>query len=660
MHKYTKGEYMDKIQRIKNLITEINKHNYNYYVLDNPTIADREYDAIYDELVRLEKETGIILPDSPTKQVGDVVLEGFKKHTHLQKLYSLDKCNSFDELESWINGINKVYGEQLYTMEYKFDGLQMTITYENGKFVSAATRGNGFIGEDVTNQVLTIKSIPLFINFKGKVVVQGEAMMKLSVLAEYNKTALEPLKNARNAAAGAIRNLDPRVTGSRNLSMFFYGVPYIEGKKFETHLELVEFLKSNGFPVFDYMQSKTDILSIENEIDKIDKYKQDLDILIDGVVIKVNDFKVRDKLGYTSKFPKWAVAYKFEAQELTTTLNNVVWQVGRTGKLTPIAEVSPIELAGATVKRATLNNYGDILRKDVKVNSKVFVRRSNEVIPEILGVAEHMPDSYDIKKPLTCPCCGSVLIEDGAHLFCTNFYGCAEQIDDRINHYASRNAMNIEGLSGKTISLLREQLNVKTVADLYKITQADLLNLEKFKDKKSENLVYSIQNSKNPEFYRFIFALGINGVGERTAKDLAKKFANLNELLNASVQQLTEVDEIGLITAENIYNFLHDKNQIDLINQLLLAGITIKYPENNQEFNDELTNKTIVITGDFEHFSRTQLTNKLESFGAKVTSSVSKKTDLVLVGNNPGSKFYKAQELGIKVMFEPELNKILL
>ncbi len=651
---------MDKIERIKQLITEINKHNYNYYVLDNPTIADREYDAIYDELVRLEKETGVVLPDSPTKQVGDVVLEGFKKHTHLQKLYSLDKCNNFSELESWINGVNEAYGNQLYTMEYKFDGLQMTITYENGKFVSAATRGNGYVGEDVTNQVLTIKSVPLFINFKGKVVVQGEAMMKLSVLAEYNKTALEPLKNARNAAAGAIRNLDPRVTGSRNLSMFFYGVPYIEGKKFETHLELVEFLKSNGFPVFDYMEAKSDIASIESEINKIDEIKQDLDILIDGVVIKVNNFKVRDKLGYTSKFPKWAVAYKFEAQELTTTLNNVVWQVGRTGKLTPIAEVDPIELAGATVKRATLNNFGDILRKDVKINSKVFVRRSNEVIPEILGVAEHTDNSFDIKKPTNCPCCGSEIVEDGANLFCPNYFGCAEQIDDRINHYASRNAMNIEGLSGKTIGLLRENLGVQTVADLYKISGSQLLALDKFKDKKSQNLVESIQNSKNPEFYRFIFALGINGVGERTAKDLAKQFGSLEKLMSATVSELTEVDEIGLITAENIYNFFHNDTQINLINELLDLGININYPENNQVTHSELTGKTIVITGDFEHFTRTQLTTELERYGAKVTSSVSKKTDLVVVGNNPGSKFNKAQELGVNVMFETELNKILL
>lgn len=646
---------MDKIKRIKELITIINKHNYNYYVLDNPTIADREYDAIYDELVNLEKETGVVLPDSPTKQVGDVVLEGFKKHTHLQKLYSLDKCNSFSELENWVNGINEVYGNQTYTLEYKFDGLQMTITYEDGKFVSAATRGNGYVGEDVTNQVLTIKSIPLFINFKGKLVVQGEAMMKLSVLAEYNKTALEPLKNARNAAAGAIRNLDPRVTGSRNLSMFFYGVPYIEGVKFNSHIELIDFLKGNGFPVYDYFKIENTIEGIESEIDLIDKLKKDFDILIDGVVIKVNDFKVRDKLGYTSKFPKWAVAYKFEAQELTTTLNNVVWQVGRTGKLTPIAEVDPIELAGATVKRATLNNYGDIIRKGVKINSKVFVRRSNEVIPEILGVAEHTDSSYEIAKPTICPCCGAEVVEDGANLFCTNYFGCSEQIEDRINHYASRNAMNIEGLSDKTIKQLREELNVKTIADLYKLTKEDLLKLDKFKDKKSENIIESLKTSQNPEFYRFIFALGINGVGEKTAKDLAKKYATLQELMNADVEDLTTINDVGLVIAENIYNFFRNPIQQDLINELILLGMQIKYPKTETLVNDNFTNKTIVLTGDLDNFSRTELTQKLEQFGAKVTGSVSKKTDLIIVGNNPGSKFNKAQELGVKIMFEPEL-----
>ena len=646
---------MDKIKRIKELITIINKHNYNYYVLDSPTIADREYDKIYDELVLLEKETGIVLPDSPTRKVGDVVLEGFKKHTHIHKLYSLDKCNSLDELEDWVNSINNTYGTQDYTLEYKFDGLRITITYENGKFVSAATRGNGYVGEDVTNQVLTIKSIPLNIKFKGKVVVMGEAMMKLSVLEEYNKTAIEPLKNARNAAAGAIRNLDPRVTGSRNLSMFFYDVLHIEGKKFNSDVELMQFLTENDFPVYDYLKVCNSISEIKAFITDIDDHKNNLDILIDGAVLKVNDFKVRDKLGVTAKFPKWAVAYKFEAQELTTKLHSVVWQVGRTGKLTPIAEVEPVELAGATVKRATLNNYGDILRKGVKINSNVFVRRSNEVIPEILGVASLTDDCYDIVKPTICPSCGASLIEDGANIFCPNTLGCPEQIEDRINHFAGRNAMNIEGISDKTITLLRIELGVKSVADLYKLTQEDLLKLDKFKDKKSGNLITNIQNSKNPNFSNFIFALGINGVGEKTAKDLAKTFKNFDDLKNANVLELTAVNEIGDVIAQNIYNFFNDENQLELINQLFNFGIVINYNKQELKFNQVFSNKTIVLTGDLNSYNRSELTSILEGFGAKVTSSVSKKTDLVVVGENPGSKFNKAKELNIKIMFEPEL-----
>ena len=544
---------MDKIKRIKELIQIINKHNYNYYVLDNPTIADREYDKIYDELVSLERDTGVVLPDSPTLKVGDVVLEGFKKHTHISRLYSLDKCNTFEELKSWIDGINKQYGEQEFTLEYKFDGLQMTVIYENGKLLKAATRGNGFVGEEVTNQVLTIKSIPLFINFKGKLVVQGEAMIRLSVLEEYNKTALEPLKNARNAAAGAIRNLDPRVTGSRNLDMFFYGVPYIEGKTFSTQTELMQFLVDNGFPVYNYSKLLNNFDDIKTEIQKIDIEKKNLDILIDGTVLKLNNIELRNDIGYTSKFPKWAVAFKFEAQELTTKLIDVVWQVGRTGKITPIGLVEPIELAGATVKRATLNNYGDIQRKKVQINANVFVRRSNEVIPEILGVASFNDSCYPILKPTNCPSCGANLVEDGANLFCPNYYGCPEQIEDRITHYCSRNAMNIEGISEKTVAVLRTNLNVHTVADLYKITVADLLNLESFKDKKSLNLINSIEKSKNPNFSNFIYALGINGVGEKTAKDLAKHFGTIENLISATVEDLIVVNDIGEVIANNIY-----------------------------------------------------------------------------------------------------------
>lgn len=650
---------MDKIKRIKELIQIINKHNYNYYVLDNPTIADREYDKIYDELVALERETGVVLPDSPTKKVGDVVLEGFKKHTHISRLFSLDKCNTYDELQSWVDGITKQYGKQEFTLEYKFDGLQMTITYENGKLVNAATRGNGFVGEEVTNQVLTIKSIPLFINFKGKIVVQGEAMIRLSVLEEYNKTALEPLKNARNAAAGAIRNLDPRVTGSRNLDMFFYGVPYIEGKTFSTQTELMQFLIDNGFPVYNYGKLLNNFEDIKKEIQKIDETKKNLDILIDGAVLKLNNMSLRNEIGFTSKFPKWAVAFKFEAQELTTRLTDVIWQVGRTGKITPIGVVDPIELAGATVKRATLNNYGDITRKKVQINSYVFVRRSNEVIPEILGVASTDDSCYPIKKPYVCPSCGTNLVEDGANLFCPNYYGCPEQIEDRITHYCSRNAMNIEGISEKTVAMFRTNLNVHTVADLYKINQADLLKLDSFKDKKSSNLIASINKSKNPNFSNFIYALGINGVGEKTAKDLAKHFVSLENLKNASVEDLTVVNDIGDVIANNIYEFFRDEKQLNLINELFEVGLKINYPVQTTTNHEVFTNKIIVLTGDLENYKRSELTTILEGFGAKVTSSVSSKTDLVIVGQNPGSKFNKAQNLGIKIMYEDELLKNL-
>lgn len=646
---------MDKIKRIKELITQLNKYNYYYYVLDNPIIADREYDAIYDELVALEKETGVVLPDSPTKQVGDTILEGFKKFTHITKLYSLEKCNNFEELESWVNNITNTYGKQTYSLEYKFDGLRISITYENGRLVTAATRGNGYIGEDVTQQVLTIKSVPVTIPYQQKIVVEGEAMIKLSDLAEYNRTALEPLKNARNAAAGAIRNLDPRVTGSRNLSMFFYGIPYIEGKTFDTHIEIMQFLKDNGFPVYDYQKIVSNIDDIEREIDDIDRTKKNLDILIDGAVLKIIDLKVREKLGFTAKFPKWAVAYKFEAQELTTTLNNVVWQVGRTGKLTPIGEVDPIELAGATVKRATLNNYGDIVRKGVKINSKVFVRRSNEVIPEILKVASIDDSCYDIVKPTICPSCGTPLIEDGANLFCPNYYGCPDQIDQRIDHYASRNAMNIEGISEKTIEMLRTTLNLHSVVDLYHLDKEDLKKLDKFKDKKSNNLINSIEKSKTPKFSNFIYALGILGVGEKTAKDLAKKFKNLDELKSATIDQLISINDIGQVIAQNIVDYFLDPNQLKLISDLLDSGVDIQYSNMDTTTNPNFTNKTIVLTGDLNNYTRTELTNLLESFGAKVTSSVSKNTDLVIVGDNPGSKFNKAKELGITIMYEPEL-----
>jgi len=649
---------MDKLERMKQLCEEINIHNYNYYTLDTPTISDKEWDALYDELERLEKETGVVLNNSPTKQVGDVVLSGFKKVTHPKKLYSLNKSREYDELDQWLNQMRE-YGAEWFNVEYKFDGLRIVCTYDKGKIVQCATRGNGVVGEDVTAQILTIKTLPKTIDYQGKLVVMGEAMIRLSEFDKYNKTAVEPLKNARNAAAGAIRNLDVNVTKSRNLDLFFYDVLTMDDNLFSTQQEMHEFLKNNGFCVWDYfktLNTNNEIISVIKEIDQEKKY---LDILIDGAVVKVDNLTIRDEIGYTSKFPKWAMAFKFEAEEQTSIVKNVVWQVGRTGKITPIAEIEPIELAGATVKRATLNNYGDILRKNVKLNSSVFVRRSNEVIPEILCIAEHFENSINIQKPEYCPCCNTKLIEDGANLFCPNKISCGEQINERITHFCSRNAMNIEGINEKSISQFREKLNLSSIADIYDITKEELLTLDKFKETKANNFINAIEKSKNPQFSNFLYALGINGVGEKTAKDLEKKFKSLDDLKNAEVSDLVEINDIGDVIAQNIYQFFKDENNIKLIDSLFDKGVKIAYKEFNLQNNDYFTGKTVVLTGTLEKYTRENATEILENLGAKVSGSVSSKTDYVLAGINAGSKLTKAQNLGVKIISESEFEEMI-
>ncbi|MBR5900682.1 MAG: NAD-dependent DNA ligase LigA, partial [Clostridia bacterium] len=373
------------MERMKELIKLLNKYAHEYYVLDNPTVSDGEYDKLYDELVSLEKSTGVVLFDSPTRRVGGEPISSFKKHEHIQKLYSLDKSTSTEELLAFDGRIKKLIDDVDYTVEYKFDGLTICLTYVDGAFTCASTRGNGSIGEDVTAQILTVKSFPLTIAQKGIVEVQGEAIIKLSTLEEYNKTATEPLKNARNAVAGAIRNLDPKVTEKRKVEIYFYNVNYMSEGQLNSQLECVEFLKSNGFKVFNYLEYCKDINEVVTAINNIEKDRKNLDVLTDGAVVKVNDFSKRKILGTTDKFPRWAMAYKFEAEEVTTIINDVKWQVGRTGKLTPLGMLEETFLAGANVKKATLNNYSDIIRKGIKIGARVLVRRSNEVIPEILG-----------------------------------------------------------------------------------------------------------------------------------------------------------------------------------------------------------------------------------------------------------------------------------
>lgn len=642
----------EKIEKMKELIKEIEKHNYNYYVLDNPTISDSEYDKLYYSLVDLEKETGVVLPYSPTLRVGDRVLEGFTKKRHEVNLYSLNKVRDFEALEQWVNDMQKETGGTDFAVEYKFDGLNLVIEYNDGLFVSATTRGNGSIGEDVTEQVRTIRTVPLQIKFNGRLIVQGEGMMTNKSFIEYNKTATEKLKNPRNGVAGAIRNLDVKETAKRKLDFFCYSILLCEGKTFLTQQEMHEFLIENGFQTGDYFKICKDVHEIIHCINEIDVVKNKLDVMIDGMVIKINKVPPREKIGFTAKFPKWAMAYKFEAQEATTLLKLVTWQVGRSGRVTPIAELEPVELAGATIRRATLNNIDDIRRKDVYENARVFVRRSNEVIPEIMGLAEKNENSKKIVEPTVCPSCGSTLIKKGPLLFCPNHLGCKEQVVDRLAHFASRDAFNIEGFSEKTASLVYDKLNVRKVSDIYKITEEDLLKLDSFKEKKSQNIINSIKNSKKIDFSRFLYALGIPEIGNKTAKDLARKFENLDNLETATKEKLLEVDDIGEVIADNIISFFKDKDNLDEIQNLFDVGVIISGKASAQT-NEKISGKTFVLTGTLTR-PRREIEEMIENLGGKTSSSVSKNTDFVLAGESAGSKLDKARELGVKVINEDE------
>ena len=650
-------ENNQKIEEMKKLIGEIEKHNYNYYVLDNPTISDSEYDKLYYSLVDLEKETGVILPNSPTQRVGDTVLEGFTKKRHAVNLYSLNKVRDFSALEDWVNDMEKESGGTDFAVEYKFDGLNLVIEYQDGLFVSATTRGNGTIGEDVSNQVKTIRTVPLSIKYKGRLIVQGEGMMTNKSFAEYNKTATEKLKNPRNAVAGAIRNLDARETAKRKLDFFCYSILLCEGKEFNTQQQMHEFLIENGFQTGNYFKICKNVQEIIHCINEVDVVKSKLDIMIDGMVIKINEVEPREKIGFTAKFPKWAMAYKFEAQEATTLLKSVTWQVGRSGRVTPIAELEPVELAGATIRRATLNNIDDIKRKGVLSNSRVFVRRSNEVIPEIMGIAEKLEDSKEIVEPSPCPSCGSPLVKKGPLLFCTNHLDCREQVVDRLSHFASREAFNIEGLSEKTVGQIYDKLNLRKMSDIFKLKEEDLLKLDNFKEKKTKNIINSIENSKNIDFYRFLFALGIGEVGVKTAKDLANNFKNLDNLIGAEKEDIIAIEDIGEVIADNIYNFFRDKDNLDEIKSLFESGVKIKEVENSLK-NKNFEGKTFVLTGTLSR-PRTEVENLIESLGGKTSSSVSKKTDYVLAGENAGSKLDKARELNITILSETEFDRLV-
>lgn len=649
-------------QRIRELVDKLNEYSKAYYVLDAPKISDKEYDELYDELLRLEEQSGIILPDSPTQRVGGDPLPCFEPHTHINRLWSLDKVRTREDLIDWGRRVERIAESQQlpkvkYALEYKFDGLTINLTYEGGRLITGATRGNGIVGEDITPQIKTIRTVPLTIPFKGKMEVQGECYMKLSVLDEINKTTDEKLKNARNAAAGALRNLDPRITAKRRLDCYCYNVGYIEGKKLETQDEMLGFLRENGFTVSDYLVFCDDIETVCDEIDKAEESRPHLDFLIDGMVVKVRDFATREALGATEKFPRWAMAFKFAAEETTTTVRDITWEVGRTGKLTPRASFDPVELAGATIRHATLNNFDDIQRKRVGIGSRVFIRRSNDVIPEILSAVEGDVPERQVEKPTVCPACGAHVEHRGVHLYCTNSLSCAPQIAGRLAHYASRDAMDIDTFSEKTAALFVEELKLKSIPDLYDLGPQDYMGLQGFGERRINNLMAAIERSKDCTLGAFIFAIGIPNVGAKTAKDLARRFGTIEALRSATVEQLTEVPDVGEIVARSIVEFFADPSIATQVDRLLAHGVKPR-PEEVQQ-DSPISGKTIVVTGTLEKLDRRQAEALIESLGGKAAGSVSKKTDYVLAGESAGSKLTKARELGVRVLNEQKFFELI-
>ena len=648
-----------KKERLRELTDRLNSASYAYYVLDEPVISDKQWDEMYDELKALERETGITQADSPTRHVGGETLKGFEQHRHINRLWSMDKVQSLEELDAWIERTERAAGQTdlLYYLEYKFDGLTLNLTYNEGRLIMAATRGNGEVGEAVLPQAQTIYSIPREIPYKGLMEVQGECIMRLSTLEKYNRTADEPLKNARNAAAGALRNLDPSVTASRHLDAFFYQIGTITDPPYRTQPEMLAFLRENGFQVSPFLGSGRGRAELESGIREIEESRDRLDWQIDGAVIKVGDVALRERLGFTEKFPRWAVAYKFEAEEAVTRLENVTWELGRTGRVTPRAYVTPVDFYGVTVQRATLNNIADIERKKLAIGCDVWLRRSNDVIPEIMGRAgEPREGEKPIIPPEVCPACGEKLIMRGAHLYCMNRLSCRPQTVARIGHFAGREAMDIDGLSEKTAGQMYDAFSLRDPAELYSLTPADLQMLDGFQQKKAIKLADALEKSKRCTLDAFLYALGIPNIGRKTARDLAAHFGSLERIAAADEEALCAVADIGEIVAQSVTEFFGFEENRGMIDRLLKAGVTPEASDSGTgRGSGVFSGMSIVVTGTLPTLSRKQAEDLIREHGGSPTSSVSGKTAFVVVGADPGSKLEKARGLGIETVDEAEL-----
>ncbi len=662
-------------RRIEELRKEINYHNYRYYVLNDPVISDAEYDRLFRELLELEEKfPEFITPTSPTQRVGHEPVSGFPEVIHRMPMLSLSNAFTNEDLINFHTRIQKLLPDEKieYVVEPKIDGLGVALTYENGVLIRGATRGDGYRGEDVTHNIKTIKSIPLvLINPKyPNIEVYGEVYMPIPVFKELNREREkkgEPLfANPRNAAAGSLRQLDPRITAERKLDNFMYRAtfPDMESPPFEFHIEVLSYLKDIGFRINPHIK-KFD--SIEGAIDYCKEWeerREELDYEIDGMVIKVNSLRQRELLGFTARSPRWAIAYKFPTTQATTRILDIIVQVGRTGALTPVALLEPVEIDGSIVKRATLHNEDEIKRKDIRIGDKVLVEKKGAVIPEIVKVIKEARTGNEriFTMPDRCPVCGSRVVRPPGEVVarCIAGMSCPAQLKGALRHFASRDAMNIEGLGEKLIDKLVEDKFVKDVADIYYLDREKLINLERMGKKSVDNLLREIEDSKKNDLYRLIYALGIRFVGLKTAQILERYFASLDEIIEKDVEDFISIPEIGPKTAESIYEFFREENNLKVIDKLKKAGVNTKRLGKEEEVEDNpFKGAKVVFTGALSHYTRSQAAEIVEKLGAEVSNSVSKKTTYVIVGKDPGSKYEKAKRLGVSILTEKEFLSIV-
>ena len=661
---------MNISEKIFSLRKKLHDHNYRYYVLDDPLISDYEFDMMLKELNDLEKSNPEFFDkNSPTQRVGGEVTKSFNTSVHETPMYSLDNSYSLEDLKDWEKRIKKIIEEPVqYTCELKFDGVSINLLYSNGELIKAVTRGDGVKGDDVTANIKTIPTVPLKLigNFSNNFEARGEVVMPIEGFNELNKLRIhngeEPFKNPRNTASGSLKLQDSKEVSTRPLECLLYSVE--DPNLFKNQIDFLEKAKNIGFNVFQNYMHSDSIEEIFEFIQKWEKNRSELPFEIDGVVLKVNDFYQREVLGFTSKFPRWAMAYKFKPENTGTRLNSISFQVGRTGSITPVANLEPVNLAGTIVKRASLHNADFIESMDIRVGDYVYVEKGGDIIPKITNVdkSKRAVDSKKFEFPEYCPECGSKLcrLEGEANHYCLNYIGCKPQIIGRIQHYISRKALDIEGLGQETVALLVNANLIKNYSDLYDLKFDQVVHLDRMADKSANNLLEGIIESKNIPFERVLYGLGIRYVGETVAKKLAKHFESIDNLLNTSFDELILVDEIGEKIANSILEFASDNDNIQIINKLMKNGVRFEIDDSDKNVSSILSGKSFVISGVFSNFSRDELKRFIETNGGKISSSLSSKTSYLVAGANMGpSKKLKAEKLNINIISENELTNLV-